>query len=95
MALSSNGVVSIGKKEDLMEKKPLIRLVVSDLDGTLLDKKGRLPSFVHSAIQSLQQKGGIGFTFISGRPPLPFLRGIIKELELTMPFGAANGGGDI
>ncbi|MDX9985143.1 HAD family hydrolase [Sphaerochaeta sp.] len=73
-----------------MSIEPKIRLVVSDLDGTLLDEEGRLPPFLLPVVQSLDQKG-IGFTFISGRP-LPFLRGIIDELKLTMPFGTANGG---
>lgn len=72
-----------------MNDKRDIRLVISDLDGTLLDSNGDLPQEVINSIRLIERKG-IGFTFISGRP-IPFLQEIIHKLQTTLPMGACNG----
>jgi len=67
-----------------------IRLIVSDLDGTLLDPDGQLPLQILDEIERLR-KIGIGFTIISGRPR-PFLQEVSNALDITLPLVACNGG---
>ena len=67
-----------------------IRLVVADVDGTLLtpDKvlTPRATAAVHAVIEA-----GIAFTITSGRPPLG-MRVLIDALPLKHPISAFNGG---
>lgn len=66
-----------------------IKLVVSDIDGTLIRRGEPFPEAVTEAVQELKKRG-IAFTFASGRLPymiLPYL----EELGLDMPFCACNG----
>ena len=44
----------------------MIRLIASDLDGTLLDEKGRLPEGVFDLIRALNARG-VRFAAASGR----------------------------
>ena len=67
-----------------------IRLVVSDVDGTLVTTAKRLPAQSRAAIARLNA-AGIGFSVVSSRPPFG-LRNLTGELDLRMPFGAFNGG---
>lgn len=70
-------------------KQP-IRLVVSDIDGTLVDKAKVLSPRGRAAIEALKNRG-IGFTVTSARPPVG-LRDIIALLRLEVPVAAVNGG---
>lgn len=67
-----------------------IALLVSDIDGTLVTRDKRLTDRTREAVRRLGERG-IGFTVVSSRPPMG-LRHLVAELDLTMPFGAFNGG---
>jgi Cof subfamily protein (haloacid dehalogenase superfamily) len=68
----------------------MIRLVLSDLDGTLIDSKRELTSSTLQAVAALRN-AGIAFTIVSGRPPLG-MRFIARGLQLQTAFAAFNGG---
>ncbi|MDR1301401.1 MAG: HAD family hydrolase, partial [Treponema sp.] len=73
-----------------MTKKPgAIRLVVSDLDGTLLDPERRIPQEAVDVVAALKERG-IGFSFITGRPPYG-----VKDFALRAgvegPMAGCNG----
>ncbi|QNQ11135.1 Cof-type HAD-IIB family hydrolase [Sphingomonas alpina] len=68
----------------------LVRLVVSDLDGTLVDKQKKLTQPVIDAVARLRA-AGIGFTVISARPRSGMMP-IADALEIDDPMGAFNGG---
>ncbi|MDP1028509.1 Cof-type HAD-IIB family hydrolase [Sphingomonas sp. KR1UV-12] len=67
-----------------------IRLLVSDVDGTLVDKQKRLTDGTTAAVRRLQA-AGIGFTLISARPRSGIMP-LIDALDLDAPVGAFNGG---
>ncbi len=67
-----------------------IRLVLSDVDGTLVTSKKRLTNETMRAVQRLGEEG-ILFAITSGRPPRG-LTMLIEPLELTTPIAAFNGG---
>src|SRR4051812_22036997 len=67
-----------------------IRLVIADVDGTLVTHEKVLTPRAIAAVKRLQQSG-ILFTITSGRPPLG-MRKVIDELQLTQPIAAFNGG---
>ena len=66
-----------------------IRLVVSDVDGTLVTDDKRLTDAAKAAVQKLRA-AGIGFTVVSSRPTVG-MDFLIKPLALTLPLGAFNG----
>lgn len=65
-------------------------LVISDVDGTLVDKDKKLASATRAAVKRLQD-AGFGFTVISARP-MSGIAPIADELALDVPMGAFNGG---
>jgi Cof subfamily protein (haloacid dehalogenase superfamily) len=67
-----------------------IALVVSDVDGTLLTKDKTLTEEARQAVLRLHA-AGIGFTITSSRPVIG-MRFLIEPLQITLPFGAFNGG---
>ncbi|MDF0487023.1 Cof-type HAD-IIB family hydrolase [Sphingomonas sp. H39-1-10] len=67
-----------------------IRLFISDLDGTLVDRKKELTAGTIASVARLKA-AGIGFTVISARPRSG-VRPIVDALELDVPIGAFNGG---
>jgi Cof subfamily protein (haloacid dehalogenase superfamily) len=67
-----------------------IKLVLSDVDGTLLTSKKELTPAAKKAIEDLK-KAGIGFAVTSGRPPRGMLK-FLSELKLEVPLAAFNGG---
>ncbi|RZM06853.1 MAG: HAD family phosphatase [Sphingomonas sp.] len=67
-----------------------VRLVVSDVDGTLVDKDKKLTQGTIDAIGRLRE-AGIGFTIISARPRSGLMP-IADALALDEPIGAFNGG---
>lgn len=67
-----------------------IRLVVSDVDGTLVDKEKRLTPETVAAVGRLRGRG-IGFALISARP-MSGIRPLLKQLGLDDDAGAFNGG---
>ena len=67
-----------------------IRLVVSDVDGTLVRDDKSLPEVNRDAILGLAE-AGVATTLISSRPPSGIL-GLGAALRLAGPFAAFNGG---
>jgi Cof subfamily protein (haloacid dehalogenase superfamily) len=68
----------------------LIRLVLSDMDGTLLRPDHSLTPAVVSAVGQLRE-AGVFFTLASSRPPRA-MREQIKALGVDLPTAAFNGG---
>ena len=66
-----------------------IRLVVSDVDGTLLTKDKTLTDGSKRAVRKLGETG-IDFTIVSSRPTVG-MSFLIEPLAITLPFGAFNG----
>lgn len=66
-----------------------IRLVVCDIDGTLLDYSGRLGSVIHSEIAKLNNKG-ITFTLATGRNHSQ-AKAVAKALNISAPYVTSNG----
>ncbi|KQS02121.1 hydrolase Cof [Sphingomonas sp. Leaf357] len=67
-----------------------IRLVVSDVDGTLVDGKKELTSGTIDAVGRLRT-AGLGFTIVSARPRSGMMP-IADRLAIDAPMGAFNGG---
>lgn len=67
-----------------------IRLVISDVDGTLVDKAKRLSDATIAAVGRLRA-AGVPFTLISARPPSGIAK-LVEALAITAPVGAFNGG---
>ena len=67
-----------------------IRLIVSDIDGTLVNHAKVLTPRTRAAIAGLADRG-IGFTVTTARPPVG-LRSLIDLLDLKVPAAAVNGG---
>lgn len=65
-------------------------LVISDVDGTLVDKRKKLTPGTIAAVKRLAD-AGFGFTVISARP-MSGIAPIADELALDVPMGAFNGG---
>lgn len=66
-----------------------IKIIVCDLDGTLLSEQGELTPQVERAVRRYVDNGGI-FTVATGRPQLTALR-IVRRLGLTAPYILCNG----
>jgi Cof subfamily protein (haloacid dehalogenase superfamily) len=67
-----------------------IRMIVSDLDGTLLSEDNRVTDTVKDAIDRFRLAGGL-FTIATGRFG-PSTESIIKQLNIDIPFILCNGG---
>lgn len=67
-----------------------IALVISDVDGTLVDTQKRVTERTRQAVAALRARG-VGFTIVSSRPPFG-LRPLIETLGVTAPVAAFNGG---
>ena len=71
-----------------MDRK--IRLVIADVDGTLVTQDKVLTPRAIGAVRQLRD-AGIAFTITSGRPPLG-MKMFIDPLALAEPIAAFNGG---
>jgi Cof subfamily protein (haloacid dehalogenase superfamily) len=67
-----------------------IRLVLSDVDGTLINSEKKLTDETVRAVRALEERN-ILFTLTSARPPRGFAM-FLEPLDLTAPLGAFNGG---
>lgn len=67
-----------------------IRLVIADVDGTLVTKDKILTQQTIASVKRLRD-AGIAFSITSGRPPLG-MKMLIHPLETTEPLAAFNGG---
>jgi Cof subfamily protein (haloacid dehalogenase superfamily) len=66
-----------------------IKLVVSDVDGTLLTRDKRITDAAKAAVAKLRA-ANIGFTIVSSRPTVG-MTFLIEPLALSLPFGSFNG----
>lgn len=66
------------------------RLIVLDVDGTLVDETGRVPELTAQALHAARLKG-IRVTLATGRIHHG-VRGLVEELKLETPLILANGG---
>ena len=67
-----------------------VRLVVADVDGTLVTPDKVVTPLAYAAVQALRE-AGIAFTITSGRPPRG-MKMLIDELGVQPPVAAFNGG---
>lgn len=67
-----------------------IRLLVSDVDGTLVDSQKQLTAATVDAVRRLEATG-VGFTIISARPRSGVMP-IAETLGIDAPIAAFNGG---
>jgi Cof subfamily protein (haloacid dehalogenase superfamily) len=67
-----------------------VRLVVADVDGTLVTPDKVLTPRARAVVRTIIE-AGIAFTITSGRPPLG-MKALIDELQLQGPITAFNGG---
>jgi Cof subfamily protein (haloacid dehalogenase superfamily) len=66
------------------------KLVISDVDGTLVTTSKALRPSAVAAVRKLRE-AGIGFTICSSRPPFG-LTTMRDALQITLPFGGYNAG---
>jgi Cof subfamily protein (haloacid dehalogenase superfamily) len=67
----------------------MVKLVALDIDGTLLNREGRIAERTRRAIGNLRRTG-VEFTLCTGRN-LPLARRFAEELEITLPLATCNG----
>ncbi|HWF34336.1 MAG TPA: Cof-type HAD-IIB family hydrolase [Solirubrobacteraceae bacterium] len=67
-----------------------VRLVLADVDGTLVTQEKVLTERAIAAVRRLEE-AGIRFAITSGRPPRGMSM-LIEPLDLTTPIAAFNGG---
>ena len=79
--------MTMAKKEDVPNG---VRLVVADVDGTLVTPDKILTPRARAAVRTIVE-AGIAFTITSGRPPLG-MKTLVDELQLQDPIAAFNGG---
>ncbi|HEX6508246.1 MAG TPA: HAD-IIB family hydrolase, partial [Chloroflexota bacterium] len=70
--------------------QPAVRLVIADVDGTLVTTDKVLTPRAISAVSSLRA-ASVLFAITSGRPPKG-MKMIIDPLQLSEPIAAFNGG---
>ncbi len=71
-------------------KSKSVRLVIADVDGTLVTSEKRLTAGARSAVRKLHA-AGIKFAITSGRPPRGMSM-LVRPLQITTPIAAFNGG---
>jgi Cof subfamily protein (haloacid dehalogenase superfamily) len=67
-----------------------IKLVITDVDGTLVTTEKALRPSAVAAVRKLRDRG-IGFTICSSRPPFGLCM-MRDALQIELPFGGYNGG---
>jgi Cof subfamily protein (haloacid dehalogenase superfamily) len=67
-----------------------IRLLLADVDGTLVDSKKRITARAKTAIEKMHE-AGVKFAVTSGRPPRG-MKVITEQVKLSAPLAAFNGG---
>lgn len=67
----------------------MIKLVISDMDGTLIDRDEVLPDKAIKIAKALKEKG-IMFTVATGRVEC-MAESYVKDLEIDIPYIACNG----
>jgi Cof subfamily protein (haloacid dehalogenase superfamily) len=72
-----------------VKSAPRVTMVLSDIDGTLLDNNKQLTPGAPAAVQRLYH-AGIRFTLASARPPR-LTRDLVRELHVCEPIACFNG----
>ena len=67
-----------------------IKLLIADVDGTLVTQNKALTARTRDAVARLRA-AGVDFTITSGRPPRGMAM-LVEPLGLTAPVAAFNGG---
>lgn len=67
-----------------------VRLVIADVDGTLLTPDKLLTSRARAAVRAIAE-ARIAFTITSGRPPRG-MKLLVDDLQISVPITAFNGG---
>src|ERR1700722_7535115 len=73
-----------------MSDKPVIRLLLADVDGTLVTKDKILTDRAVAAAHAMRE-AGIALALTSGRPPRGMQK-LVAPLNLTTPVAGFNGG---
>lgn len=73
----------------ICERLKIIKLVVSDVDGTLLNSENTIPIETAELIRKLSEKN-IAFSIASGRSPFS-LQKLVSDLKINIPIIAAGG----
>ena len=73
-----------------MNAGKMIRLLIADVDGTLVTREKILTERARAAVANMRT-AGIEFAITSGRPPRG-MQMLIEPLALTTPIAAFNGG---
>jgi Cof subfamily protein (haloacid dehalogenase superfamily) len=73
-----------------MSEKPLIKLLLADVDGTLVTKDKVLTDQAIAAVQAMHE-AGIALALTSGRPPRGMQK-LVAPLHLVTPVAGFNGG---
>jgi Cof subfamily protein (haloacid dehalogenase superfamily) len=79
-----------GLGADIMTGRRDIRLLLSDVDGTLVTKDKVLTKAAQAVVQALRD-AGVSFAITSSRPPRG-LRMLVEPLDLQTPIAGLNGG---
>ncbi len=66
-----------------------IRLIVADLDGTLLNSNHEVPPFTEAAVRAAQERGTL-FTVATGKT-FPSTVALIERFGITIPIICGNG----
>lgn len=72
-----------------MEKLTNIKLIVADLDGTLLDENKQIDQDMPSLLPAMREQG-IAFTFGSGRN-MHIMQDFVSQLQIDVPYITNNG----
>jgi Cof subfamily protein (haloacid dehalogenase superfamily) len=80
----------MGDSQKTSQAQAAVRLVIADVDGTLVTPDKVLTPRCSAAVQAVMQ-AGIAFTITSGRPPRG-MKMLIDALRLQHPIAAFNGG---
>lgn len=67
----------------------MIKLIISDMDGTIIGKDEKLPHDLPALVKALHEKG-ILFTVATGRAE-PFMAPLVEAMGVTCPYVCSNG----
>src|SRR6267143_2433192 len=91
MSVSTTDATANKEREVSSTRTPAtIRLVIADVDGTLVTREKVLTQRARAAVAKMRS-AGIQFAITSGRPPRG-MEMLIAPLALTTPIAAFNGG---
>jgi len=91
MSISATHAIASKEREESSTRTPAtIRLLLADVDGTLVTHEKVLTQRARAAVANMRS-AGIQFAITSGRPPRG-MEMLVAPLALTTPIAAFNGG---